>query len=336
MQNVMKVLSCGRGALSKATCIAAMVAGALTTSVEAQEWPNRPVAIVVPYPAGGPNDVLARVVARRLSESLGQQFIIENRVGAAGNIGANAVAKAKPDGYTLLSTSTGPQANNKFLYPALPYDPVKDFSSIVLISKSPVLFTSRKTAPFTNFAQLVAYAKANPAKLNIGTAGHGSVAHIASEFLQSSAGVKFTTVPYAGSTPLIQALMSEEIDLVSDLIPSHIPMLKDNRYNALLVASLKRAPSLPDVPTFAESGLPTFEASAWSALMAPAGTPEAIVARINAVVNDWIKSPDGVKQLATLEMISEGGTPKDLDTFIAAEIAKWGPIIQTAGIKAQP
>ncbi len=305
-------------------------------AASAQDWPSKPVIIVVPYPAGGPNDVLARVVGRKLGDVLGQQFIVENRVGAGGNIGANSVAKARPDGYTLLSTSTGPQANNKFLYPALPYDPVKDFASVVLISKSPILFTARKNAPFSNMAEMIAYAKANPEKLNIGTAGHGSVAHIASEFMQSAAGIKITNVPFAGSTPLIQALMSEDVDIVSDLIPSHIPMLRDNRYKALLVAHLKRSPSLPDVPTFAESGLPAFEASAWSALMAPAGTPQAIVSRINSIVNEWIGSPEGARQIATLEMIAVGGSPGELDAFIGAEIAKWGPIIEKSGIKAQP
>ncbi len=317
---------------------AAFAALALTApfSARAQDWPSRPVSILVPYPAGGPNDVLARVVARRLGDVLGQQFIVENRVGAGGNIGASVVARAKPDGYSLLATSTGPQANNKFLYASLPYDPVKDFSSIILISKSPILFTARKDAPFSTLAEMVAHAKANPGKLNIGTAGHGSVAHITSEYLQSATGVKLTNVPFAGSTPLIQALMSGDVDLVSDLIPSHIPMLRDNRYKALLVAALKRSPSLPNVPTFADSGLAPFEATAWSALMAPAGTPEAIVNRINAIVNEWIVSPEGVGQLAALEMMAEGGSPKDLDAFIAAEIAKWGPIIEKAGIRAQP
>lgn len=300
------------------------------------DWPNKPVTLVVPYPAGGPNDVLARVVARKLGDSLGQQFVVENRVGAGGNIGANAVAKAKPDGYTLLSTSTGPQANNKFLYPTLPYDPIRDFTSVILIAKSPVLITARKQAPFSTLPQMIAYAKANPTKLNIGTAGHGSVAHITSEFMQSALGVRFTSVPFAGSTPIIQALLSEDIDLASDLLPTHVPMLKDNRYKALLVASPKRTASLPEIPTFIESGMPGFEASAWSAIMAPAGTPEAIVTRINSIVNQWIKSPEGTRQIATLEMVAEGGSPKDLDAFIASEIAKWGPVIEKAGIKAQP
>ena len=325
--------------LSKRDFIAGSVAAAgLSSNSRAraqQDWPNKPVSILVPYPAGGPNDVLARVVARRLGDVLGQQFFVDNRVGAGGNIGANVVAKAKPDGYTLLSTSTGPQANNKFLYPSLPYDPVKDFAPVVLIAKSPILFTARKDAPFSNLKEMIAYAKANPGKLNIGTAGHGSVAHIASEYLQASAGIKLTNVPFAGSTPLIQALLSGDVDLVSDLIPSHIPMLRDNRYKALVVAAFRRSPSLPDVPTFGESGLPVFEATAWSALMAPAGTPEAIIDRINAIVNEWIASPDGVKQIAQLEMMAEGGSPKDLAAFIGAEIAKWGPIIEKAGIRAQ-
>ena len=316
--------------------IVALALCAAPAMAQTQDWPNKPVTIIVPYPAGGPNDVLARVVGRRLGDVLGQQFIIENRVGAGGNIGANLVAKARPDGYTLLSTSTGPQANNKFLYPTLPYDPVKDFASIVLIAKSPTLFVARKDAPYSTAAELIAYAKNNPGKLNIGTAGHGSVAHIASEFLQATAGIKFTNVPFAGSTPLIQALMSQDVDVVADLIPSHVPMVKDNRYRALLIAASKRSSSLPDVPTFGESGLGAFEATAWSALMAPAGTPEQILIRINGIVNEWLRSPEGVKQVAALEMMSEGGGARDLDAFIAAEIGKWGPIIEKAGIRAQP
>ena len=318
------------------TCIAALALCIVPAMSQSQDWPSKPVTIIVPYPPGGPNDVLARVVGRRLSDTLGQQFIIENRVGAGGNIGANLVAKAKPDGYLLLSTSTGPQANNKFLYPTLPYDPVKDFASIVLIAKSPTLFVARKDAPYSTLAELISYAKQNPEKLNIGTAGHGSVAHITSEYLQTAAGIKLTNVPFAGSTPLIQALLSQDVDVVADLLPSHVPMVKDKRYKALLIAAMKRSPSLPEVPTFAEGGVGPFEATAWSALMAPAGTPENILRRINKIVNDWIRSPEGMTQIATLEMISEGGSPGDLDEFISSEINKWGPIIGKAGIKAQP
>ena len=318
------------------TFIAGLALLASTGVCLSQEWPTKPVTIVVPYPAGGPNDVLARVVGRRLGETLGQQFIVENRVGAGGNIGANLVAKARPDGYMLLSTSTGPQANNKFLYPTLPYDPVKDFSPIILIAKSPTLFVARKDAPYSTMGEFIAYAKSNPEKVNIGTAGHGSVAHITSEYLQAAVGVKLTNVPFAGSTPLIQALLSQDVDVVADLLPSHVPMVQDKRYKALLVAALKRSPSLPEVPTFEESGLGTFESSAWSALVAPAGTPEPIVRRINGIVNEWIRSPEGVTQIAALEMISEGGSPGDLSAFIVAEIHKWGPIIEKSGIKAQP
>ncbi len=301
----------------------------------AQEWPTKPVTLVVPYPAGGPNDALARIVAQRLGDKTGQPFIVENKVGAAGNIGANAVARARPDGYTLLATSTGPQANNKFLYADLPYDPVRDFAAIVLIAKSPVLIAARKNAPFASMAQMVAYAKANPGKLNIGTAGHGSVAHITSEFMQGAAGIKLTQVPFPGSTPLLQSLLAGQIDLVSDLAPSHVPMLKDHRYQGLAIASAQRLASLPDVPTFAQAGLPAFDASAWTALMAPAGTPAAVVSRLNRLVNEWISSPEGARHLATFEMAAQGGSPADLDAFIAAEIAKWGPIIAAAGITAQ-
>jgi tripartite-type tricarboxylate transporter receptor subunit TctC len=318
-----------------AAIIGASAAKACLDPARADGWPNGPVSLVCPYPAGGPNDLLARIIAKALGERFGATFLVENRVGAAGNIAAGLVAKAKPDGQTLLFTSTGPTANNKFLYPSLPYDPVKDFAAIVLIAKSPVLFTARPGAPFSDVASLIAYAKANPGKLSIATPGVGTVAHIASEYFQSAAGVRFTNVPFPGSTPIISALLGEQIDLASDLIPSHVPLLKDHRYKAIAITGAKHSVSLPDIPTVAESGLPAFEATAWSALMAPAGTPAVVIARINAAVNDWLRGAEGVQQLAALEMSAEGGDPAELDAFIASEIAKWGPIIQSAGIKAQ-
>ncbi len=313
--------------------------GAMTVSsgpVRAQDWPAGPVTMVCPYPAGGPNDLLARLLAKALTEAIGAPFLVENRVGAAGNIAAGLVAKARPDGQTLLFTSTGPTANNKFLYPSLSFDPVKDFSSIVLIAKSPVLFTARADAPFSTIAEWIAYAKQNPGKLTIGTAGYGTVAHIASEFFQVSAGISMINVPFPGSTPIISALLGGQIDLASDLIPAHVPLLKDHRYKAIAITGSRHSLALPDLPTVAESGLPTFEATAWSALMAPAGAPAAAIARINSAVNGWLAGAEGKAQLGNLEMSGEGGTPADLDAFIAAEIAKWGPIIQSAGIKAQP
>ncbi len=316
------------GALISATAL-------LGHGARAQTWPNGPVSLICPYPAGGPNDLLARLIARALGESIGSAFIVENRVGAAGNIAAGLVAKARPDGQTILFTSTGPTANNKFLYPSLPFDPVKDFAAVVLIAKSPVLITARASAPFSNVAELIAAAKKDPGKLNVGTPGIGTVAHIASEYFQVSAGLRMTNVPFAGSTPIINALLGEQIDVAFDLIPTHVPMLRDNRYKAIAITGAKHSGSLPSIPTVAESGLPSFEATAWSALMAPAGTPTAIIARLNMAVNDWLKSADGRTQLASLDMSGEGGSPGDLDAFIAAEIAKWGPIIQAAGIKAQ-
>ena len=314
---------------------AAAATSFFTAGSRAQSWPNGPVVLICPYPAGGPNDLLARLLAKSLTEAIGATFLVENRVGAAGNIAAGLVAKARPDGQTLLFTSTGPTANNKFLYPSLPYDPVADFASIVLIAKSPVLFTARADAPFSTIPELIVYAKANPGKLTIGTAGYGTVAHIASEFFQSSAGIKLINVPFPGSTPIVAALLGGQIDLASDLIPTHVPLLKDHRYKAIAITGTKHSSAMPEIPTVAESGLPTFEATAWSALMAPAGTPRAAIDRINAAVNAWLASAEGKTQLANLEMSGEGGTPGDLDAFIAAEIAKWGPIIQASGIKAQ-
>ena len=314
------------------------MAAAVTCSASlpaAADWPDRPVSLVLPFPAGGPNDVLARLLGKKLSEDLGQQFVVENKVGASGNIGAAAVAKAKPDGYTLLLTSTGPAVNNKFLFPSLTFDPTKDFVPVALVSKIPIAFVARKAAPFSTLQAFVAAAKAAPDKYTIAVAGIGSVSHIASELFQREAGIKLVTVPFPGSTPIISALMSESIDVVSDLIPAHIPLLRDQRYTSLAIASDIRIPSLPQLQTVAEAGFPNFEASTFSALVAPAGTPDAIVQRLNRLVNDWLGSQDGRAQLATLEMLPSGGSPQDLQKLMDSEGAKWGPLIKSAGITAQ-
>ena len=313
--------------------VLALIASSLTPAFA--DWPDRVITMILPFPAGGPNDVLARLLAKKLSDDLGQQVIVENRVGASGNIGAAYVAKAKPDGYTMILTSTGPAVNNKFLVPALTFDPTKDFAPVSLVSKIPIAFLARKGAPFRTLAEFIAAAKAAPEKYTIAVAGIGSVSHIASELFQRETGIKLVTVPFPGSTPIISALMSDSVDVVSDLIPSHIPLLRDQRYQSLAVASEQRIPSLPSMPTVAESGVPKFEASTFSALQVPAGTPEAIIQRLNKLVNAWIDSAEGKAQLATLEMLPAGGSPEALQKLMDSEGAKWGPLIKSAGITAQ-
>ena len=224
----------------------------------AQGWPSRLVTIVVPFPAGGPSDVLARAVASELADKLGQQVVVENRSGAGGNVGAAVVAKAPPDGYTLLLGTTS-VVNNRFMYRNLPFDTDRDLAPIVLISETPIAFVASPATGIKTLAALVAHAKANPGKLNYGSPGHGTAAHITAELLQTIAGFKMTHVPYRGSTPMIADLLGNQIDIGADLVPTQIPQLKAGKYAGLALTSSTRSAALPDLPTVAESGFPGFE-----------------------------------------------------------------------------
>jgi tripartite-type tricarboxylate transporter receptor subunit TctC len=308
-----------------------VAAGATVSAASAESWPSRIVTLVVPFPAGGPSDVIARTMAADMTEKLGQQVVVENRAGAAGNVGFAAVAKAPPDGYTLLLGTTS-VVNNRFIYRNLSFDTDRDLAPVILISKTPVAFAAHPSTGIKTLADLVARAKANPGKLNYGSPGHGTAAHITAELLQSIAGFKITHVPYKGSTPMIADLLGGQIELGADLFPTQIPQLKANKYNGLALTSLKRSTLLPDLPTVAESGYPGFEASSWNALLAPTGTPAEAVNKLNAIVNGYLKSDKGQADLARFGMDAGGGSPADLKAFMAAEAAKWGPIIKAAKI----
>jgi len=316
-------------------CIAAMIVASVEVAVilpaSAQSWPNRIITLVVPFPAGGPSDVIARTMAADLTEKLGQQVVVENRAGAAGNVGFAAVAKAAPDGYTVLLGTTS-VVNNRFIYRNLSFDTDRDLAPIVLISKTPVALAAHPSTGIKTLADLVARAKANPGKLNYGSPGHGTAAHITAELLQSIAGFKMTHVPYKGSSPMIADLLGGQVELGADLLPSQIPQLKAGKYNGLALTSLKRSAVLPDLPTVEESGYKGFEASSWNALLAPTGTPAAAIDKLNTLVNAYLKSDKGKADLARFGMESGGGTPADLKTFMANEAIKWGPIIKAAKI----
>jgi tripartite-type tricarboxylate transporter receptor subunit TctC len=302
------------------------------SSAYAQGWPTRPVTLVVPFPAGGNADVLARALAAELSEQLGQQFIVDNRTGAGGNIGGAAVAKAAPDGYTLMFGTPGPIATNKLMYKSLPYDPEKDLTPVVLVAKSPLIIAANPSFPAKDLKELIAHAKANPAKVNAGNPGNGTLGHITSELLQQHTGTKMTHVPYRGTTPLTTDLLGGQIDIALDFMSTYIPLVKDGKIRALGVTSSERVAELPDVMTVQEAGFAGFEASAWYAIVAPAGTPADAIRKVNAVANDYLKSPKGKAQLTTFAMQAAGGTPEDLASYIKSELAKWGPIIKAANI----
>ena len=308
------------------------VALASCHGVAAQEWPARPVTFIVPFPAGAAVDTLARAVAQAASQSLGKQFIVENRVGAGGNMGGVAVAKANADGYTLLFGTPAPIAINKLMYKGLNYDSEQDFIPVVLVAKSPLIIAAKLDFPPKTFGELIAYAKENPGKVNVGHPGNGTLGNITSELTQQFAGVKMTNVPYRGSAPLTTDLLSGQVDVAMDFMPTYVPHVTAGKIRALAVTTSKRAAQLPDVPTAQEAGFKGFEASAWYAMVAPTGTPRDIVIKLNDLVNAFLKSDRGKTVLEQNALEGVGGSPEDLKAFIAGELAKWRPVIEAAKI----
>jgi tripartite-type tricarboxylate transporter receptor subunit TctC len=299
----------------------------------AQQWPDRPVTFVVPFPAGAAVDILARSVAHAASEKFGKQFIVDNRTGAGGNIGGASVAKSNPDGYTLLFGTPAPIAMNKLMYKNLTYDSAKDFTPIALIAKSPLIIAAKADLPAKTLGELIAYAKANPGKINVGHPGNGTLGHITSELLLQFAGIDMTRVPYRGSAPLTTDLVSGQVDLATDFMPTYVPQVQAGKIRALAVTTSQRAKELPDVPTAQEAGFKGFEASAWYAMVAPTGTPREIIVKMNELLNAFVKSERGKTVLEQNALQAVGGSPEDLKTFIDAELAKWGPVIAAAKIQ---
>jgi tripartite-type tricarboxylate transporter receptor subunit TctC len=316
--------------------LAALVAAIVPPAVaQAPAWPTKPVRIVVPFAAGGTTDILARAIAQKLTESMGQPFIVDNRPGAAGNIGAELVAKSAPDGYTLLMGTVGTHAINAALYPKMPYDHVKDFQPVLLVAGVPNVLAVYPGVPANTVQELIAYAKANPGKLNFASSGSGTSIHLSGELFKVATGAQMQHIPYKGSAPALQDLVGGQVQLMFDNLPSALPLIKAGKLRALAVTSAARSPVLPDVPTVAESGLPGFEASSWFGLLAPAGTPAAVVAKINADGNKWLDSPNARENLAAQGAIAAGGTPADFAKHINVETAKWAKVVKESGAKVE-
>jgi tripartite-type tricarboxylate transporter receptor subunit TctC len=299
----------------------------------AEEWPTRTVTLVVPFPAGAAVDTLARATAAYLSDSLGKQFIVENRTGAGGNIGGASVAKSNPDGYTFLFGTPAPITMNKLMYTSLNYDSDKDFTPVILAAKSPLMITAKLDFPAKTLGELIAYAKQNPGKVNVGHPGKGTLGHITSELVQQITGVQMTNVPYRGSAPLMTDLLGGQVDIASDFMPTYVPLVTSGKVRALAVTTAQRATQLPDVPTAQEAGVKNFEASAWYAMVAPTGTPKDIIDKVNKTVDAYLKSDKGKILLQQNALQGVGGPPEDLKKFIDAERAKWQPVIEAANIK---
>jgi tripartite-type tricarboxylate transporter receptor subunit TctC len=314
--------------------IAALIFAALIVdSAAAQPYPNHAIRLVVPFPAGGTTDIIARDVAKRLTETLGQSVVVDNRAGAGGNIGSDLVAKSTPDGYTLLMGTVGTHAINPSLYAKMPYDHIKDFVPIVLVAGVPNVLEVNPSLPVNSVSDLIKLAKSKPGTINFASSGSGTSIHLSGELFKTMAGVDMTHVPYKGSAPAISDLIGGQVQVMFDNLPSSLPQIKAGKLRAIAVTSLKRSPALPDIPTIAESGLPGFEASSWFGILAPAGTPAPVIAKINADVNKWLQSAEGREQLLAQGAEVAGGTPEQFAAHIRAETDKWAKVVKASGAK---
>ena len=315
--------------------IAALALLAAVVQAEAQNYPDRVVRIINPYPPGGSVDITARILAQKLSDNTGHQFIVENRGGAGGNTGADTVAKSEPDGYTLLFTAPPPLAINQTLYTkGLPFDPAKDFVAIGTFALTPIVLMVHPGIPAKNVQELIAYAKANPGKVHFGSAGIGTTPHLSGELFKSMAKVEIVHVPYRGTGPAMNDLIGGHIQMFFDLLPASLPQINGGKVRALANAGAKRPAALPDLPTVAEQGLSGFDSASWVALAAPSKTPAPVVAKLREEVGKVLVAPDIVARIR--ELGSEPGTvnEKDVRAFLDAETKKWAEVIRVSGVKA--
>ncbi|MBN8944047.1 MAG: tripartite tricarboxylate transporter substrate binding protein [Rhizobiales bacterium] len=327
------------GTLSRRTLtasLASLAAGAaIGRPALAQSWPTRPVTILVPFPAGASTDVVARLIGEKLRQDLGQGFVIENKVGAGGNIAAGGVARAAPDGYTLFLSSSGPLSSNKLLYKSLNYDPIADFEPISLVGDVQCVVATHTSVPVKTLAELIAYGKANPGKLTFGSPGYGLMGHIAGELIQRTAGFQMTHVPYRGSAPLANDLVAGNVNVAVDFLPTYIPHIQSGSIRGLAVTSDKRAPQVPETPTLAEAGMTGLNVTSWFGLAGPKGLPQDIVRRLATIVGDYVKTPEATAKLELIGVRTIGGSPEDLRKAQAGEITKWEGVIRSAGISLE-
>ena len=323
-----------------AACAAAGALLAAGPALAQGAWPAKPVRIVVPFAAGGTTDILARAVAQELTKSLGQSFVVENRGGAGGNIGADVVAKSAPDGYTILMGTVGTQSINQFLYAKMPYDADKDFQPITLVAGVPnvmVVNAEKARARNINTVQdFLKFAKANPGKLNMASSGNGTSIHLAGELFKTMTGAYMVHFPFAGSNPALLSLMAGDMDVMFDNLPSSMAHIRSGKLKALAVTSAQRSAALPDVPTVEEVGGPTlkgFEASSWFGLLAPAGTPMDIVNRIQQETAKALATTAMKERLQAQGAIPSGNTPAQFAAFIDRERKKWAPVVKASGAK---
>jgi len=320
------------------TRIRALIALALVFCLPAiataQTYPAKPIRLIVPFPPGGGNDVIARAMAQKLGERYGQQVIVDNRAGANGIVGLQALMQSAPDGYTLGVGAAGPMAVNPTLYEKLPYDPIRDFSAITNMVNFPLLLVAHPSLPAKTTRELIALAKAKPGTIYYSSPGSGNSGHLAGELFNAMAGVKIVHVPYKGQGPALADLLAGQVQLLFSSIPSVLPFVQQSKLNAIAVGSARRIPSLPDVPTIAESGVPGYEAYSWVGMIGPAHMPKELVTRLSRDINDILKQKDFADKLTREGALPDGDGPEQFTAYIKAENDKWGAVVRSANIKA--
>jgi tripartite-type tricarboxylate transporter receptor subunit TctC len=309
-----------------------LTATAASAQPAAPTWPDRPIQLLIPYPPGGSADLLGRPLAMKLQERLGQNVVLEYKPGAGGTVASQALARAKPDGHTLILVLAA-HAINASLYPKLPYDTRKDFAPVSLVANLPMIVAASSSLKANTIPELIAAAKAAPGKLTFGSAGNGNTGHLAAEFFSAQAGIKMTHVPYKGSAGVVNAMLAGEIDLTFDSISTSWPQIKSGRMRALAVTGEKRASISPDVPTMIESGMPGFVINGWYAILAPAGTPAPVVERLSKEIASVLTLPDLRAQIMAGGYEPVGSTPQALGAHIEAELTRWSKVVKDSGAK---
>jgi tripartite-type tricarboxylate transporter receptor subunit TctC len=318
----------------KASWLFAAAAWLIVGTAAAQPFPARPVTIVIPFPPGGISDNSTRLIGQKFTENTGQPIVVENRPGAGGQIGADVVKKARPDGYTLFLANIGSHGINQSLYTKLSYDPVKDFEPVTNLFISPTLVLVLAGSPVKSLDELIAYAKSRPGKVSYGSQSIGSGGHLSGEIVKAKHGLDLIHVPYKGSAPVLADLVAGRIDFLFDPITTALPFVRDGRLRALALTADKRSPLAPDVPTLAEVGHVGYDVNPWFGLTAPAGTPRPVIDRVHAEFIKALKHPEVVKRLADQGIDTVGNTPDEFTKFIQSETARWTAVVRTSGAKA--
>jgi tripartite-type tricarboxylate transporter receptor subunit TctC len=316
-----------------AAAMSAAIAAVGAQAAAPDNYPTKPIRFIVPFPPGGGTDILSRLVANKLTETLGWQIVIDNRGGAGGNIGLQAAAQAAPDGYTMVMGQTSNLAINPALYSKLPYDPIRDFVPVSLVSASPIALPVAAKSPFRTLGDFVAAAKAKPGELTFGSPGSGTVAHLTGELFQRTAGIKFVHVPYKGAAQALPDLIGGRIHLYSSSLETAMPHMKAGTIRALAITSLQRVSAVPDVPTVAESGYKGFDATTWFGILVAKGTPDAIVNRLTAEITKVLALPDVKERFAATGGLPVRTGPKEFSALLKSEIQKWGRIVKESGAK---